>query len=236
MQSSTPTTRTNPSMTEGCPTPLGSAPCAGSGRSVHGRMTSMRDWPHIYAHLDLDAFYASVELQRRPELAGKPVIVSGDSPRAVVTTASYEARRVGVGSAMPTSKARRLCPAAVVIPPDFAAYRAASTKVMALVREAFDRVEVVGLDEAYVELTGLLSPKAAMRRLVLAVHAATGLSISVGIGPNKLVAKVASEAEKPRGFVVLSQQQAQQRFAAAAPALVPGIGPKTAARLTALGI
>jgi DNA polymerase-4 len=164
------------------------------------------------------------------------VIVSGNSPRAVVTTASYEARRFGVGSAMPTSQARRLCPAAIVIPPDFPAYKVASSTVMTLVHAAFDRVEVVGLDEAYVELTGLMSPKSEMRRLIAAVHSATGLSLSVGIGPNKLVAKVASDAEKPRGFVVLSQQQAQQRFAGAAPALIPGIGPKTAERLAALGI
>jgi DNA polymerase-4 len=188
------------------------------------------------AHIDIDAFYASVELLRRPELAGRPVIVSGGSPRAVVTTASYEARRFGVGSAMPTSRARRLCPDAIVIPPDFGAYREASANVMALVRHAFERVEVVGLDEAYVELTGLVAPKAAMRRLVADVSAQTGLSISVGIGPNKLVAKVASDAEKPRGFVVLSRQQAQERFASSPPSLVPSIGPKTAERLTALGI
>lgn len=188
------------------------------------------------AHLDIDAFYASVELLRRPELVGSPVIVSGDSPRAVVTTASYEARRFGVGSAMPTSRARRLCPDAIVIPPDFAAYRAASTTVMGLVRDAFERVEVVGLDEAYVDLAGLISPKTAMRRLVASIDAATGLSVSVGIGPNKLVAKVASDAEKPRGFVVLTRQQAQARFAASPPSLVPGIGPKTAERLTAMDV
>ena len=86
------------------------------------------------AHLDVDAFYASVELLRRPELRGKPVIVSGSGPRAVVTTASYEARKFGVGSAMPTARARRLCPDAVLIAPDFTAYRQASAKVMALLR------------------------------------------------------------------------------------------------------
>ena len=86
------------------------------------------------AHLDVDAFYASVELLRRPELLGKPVIVSGDGPRAVVTTASYEARKFGIGSAMPTARARRLCPDAILIPPDFTAYREASGKVMALLR------------------------------------------------------------------------------------------------------
>jgi DNA polymerase IV len=188
------------------------------------------------AHLDIDAFYASVELQRRPELRGLPVIVAGSGPRAVVTTASYEARRFGIGSAMPASRARRLCPEAVVVAPDFTAYRAVSQTVMALVRGQVDRVEVVGLDEAYLDLSGLVAPRAAMRRLVEEVRGATGLSVSVGIGPNKLVAKVASDAEKPGGFVVLSREGACARFASASPALVPGIGPKTVERLAAMGI
>jgi DNA polymerase IV len=188
------------------------------------------------AHLDIDAFYASVELQRRPELRGLPVIVSGDGPRAVVTTASYEARRFGVGSAMPTAQARRLCPDAVLVPPDFEAYRAASRVVMGLVRATVDVVEVVGLDEAYLDLTGLFSPKAEMRRLVAEIRGATGLRASVGIGPNKLVAKIASDADKPAGFCVLTREQAVARFAGASPGLVPGIGPKTVERLTALGI
>ena len=188
------------------------------------------------AHLDLDAFYASVELQRRPELRGLPVIVAGSGPRAVVTTASYEARRFGVGSAMPASRARRLCPDAVVIPPDFTAYREVSQAVMAIVREQVDRVEVVGLDEAYVDLTGLVAPRAAMRRLVADVRAATGMSMSVGIGPNKLVAKVASDAEKPAGFVVLTREEACARFADRSPGLVPGIGPRTVERLERIGL
>src|SRR3712207_4423013 len=188
------------------------------------------------AHLDIDAFYASVELLRRPELRGLPVIVSGSGPRAVVTTASYEARQFGIGSAMPTARARRLCPQAILVPPDFAAYKAASTKVMGLVREAVERVEVVGMDEAYLDLDGLLSPKTAMRRLVADIRATTGLTASVGIGPNKLVAKVASDAEKPCGFVVLTREQACARFAGAPPGLVPGIGPKTVERLGRLGI
>jgi DNA polymerase-4 len=188
------------------------------------------------AHLDLDAFYASVELQRRPELRGRPVIVSGSGPRAVVTTASYEARRFGVGSAMPTARALRLCPDAVLVPPDFAAYREVSARVMALVRAQVPRVEVVGLDEAYLDLDGLVAPRAAMRRLVAAIRAETGLECSVGIGPNRLVAKVASDAEKPRGFVVLSREAACARFAGAPCGLLPGIGPKTAARLEAIGI
>jgi len=190
----------------------------------------------VIAHVDIDAFYASVELQRRPELRGRPVIVAGSGPRAVVTTASYEARKFGVGSAMPASRARRLCPDAIVIPPDFVAYREVSGRVMALVRAAADEVEVMGLDEAYLDLSPLLSPKAAMRRLVQDICEQTGMTASVGIGPNKLVAKVASDAEKPGGFVVLSREMACERFAAAAPGLVPGIGPKTAQALEAMGI
>jgi len=188
------------------------------------------------AHLDADAFYVSIELRRRPELRGMPVVVAGTGPRAVVTTASYEARRYGVGSAMPAARARRLCPQAVFLPPDFATYREASREVMEIVRAHVEQVEIVGLDEAYLDLSGLFSPRAAMRRLVAEIEAATQLTCSVGIGPNKLVAKVASDAEKPAGFVVLTREQACARFAHAPPSLVPGIGPKTAARLAGLGL
>jgi DNA polymerase-4 len=188
------------------------------------------------AHLDLDAFYASVELQHRPELRGLPVIVAGSGPRAVVTTASYEARRFGVGSAMPAARARRLCPQAVVVAPDFTRYRAVSRAVMDVVRAHVERVEQVGLDEAYLDLAGFVAPHAAMRRLVGAIHAATGMRASVGIGPNKVVAKVASDAEKPSGFVVLTREQACARFADASPGLVPGIGPRPVERLAALGV
>lgn len=192
--------------------------------------------PRTIAHLDLDAFYATVELQRRPELKGLPVLVAHDGPRSVLTTASYEARKFGVGSAMPLSQARRLCPQAVVVPPDFEAYRAVSAQVMALVRDTVDLVEVMGLDEAYLDLTGLLSPRAAMRRLVTQIRERTGMHASVGIGPNKVVAKVSSDAEKPQGFVCLTREQACARFGGRPPGLVPGIGPKTAARLERLGI
>ncbi len=188
------------------------------------------------AHLDADAFFVSVELLRHPELRGLPVVVAGSGPRAVVTTASYEARRFGVGSAMPAARARRLCPQAVFLPPDGAHYREVSRRMMDVVRSHVDRVEVVGLDEAYVDLTGLHSPKAAMRRIVKEIEERTGLSCSVGVGPNKLVAKVASDAEKPGGFVVLTREQACERFADSPPGIVPGIGPKTVARLNELGL
>src|ERR1700733_573492 len=187
------------------------------------------------AHLDMDAFCVSVELRRRPERRGRPVIVAGTGPRSVVTTASYEARRFGVGSARPAARARRLCPEGVFLPPDFAYYRETSREVMASVRGLVDAVEVIGLDEAYLDLTGLPAPRAAMRRLGAHIERTTGLGCSIGIGPNKLVAKVASDAEKPRGFVVLSSEQACERFAGSRCSLVPGIGPKTAERLRSCG-
>jgi DNA polymerase-4 len=194
------------------------------------------DWLHTYGHIDMDAFYVSVELQRRPELRGKPVVVAGSGPRAVVTTASYEARRFGVFSATPAERARRNCPDAIFIPPDFEAYRERSREVMDLLRAHVERVEVVGLDEAYLDLTGFERPRAAARRVKAAVKEATGLGCSIGIGPSKLVAKVASDAEKPDGFVALSAADARERFAGAPPGLLPGIGPKTAERLERQGI
>src|ERR1700727_2400709 len=188
------------------------------------------------AHLDMDAFYVSVELRRRPELRGLPVIVAGDGPRSVVTTASYEARKFGVGSAIPASRARRLCPDGVYLRPDFTYYREASAEVMEMVRSAADAVEVIGLDEAYLDLSGMPAPRAQMRRLAPTIEHRTGLGCSIGIGPSKLVAKVASDAEKPRGFVVLTAEQAASRFAPERCGLVPGIGPKTAERLRVAGL
>jgi DNA polymerase IV len=189
------------------------------------------------AHLDMDAFYASVELVRRPALRGKPLVVAGSGPRAVVTTASYEARAAhGIGSAMPLSQARRLCRELVVVPPDFHAYRAASATVMGILRANIETVEVVGLDEAYLDLTGYLTPNASMQRIRAEIAAQTGLTCSIGRGPNKLIAKIASGLEKPAGTVTLTIEEAARRFADASPRLIPGIGPKTAERLEAMGI
>src|SRR5437762_9534486 len=132
------------------------------------------------AHLDMDAFYVAVELQRRPELRGQPVVVAGSGPRAVVTTASYEARKFGIFSATPAERARRLCPDAVFLPPDFEVYRARSREVMAVLHEHVERVEAASLDEAYLDLTGLERPKAAARRIKTAIKDETGLGCSIG--------------------------------------------------------
>ena len=147
----------------------------------------------VIAHLDCDAFYASVELLRRPELRGKAVIVAGSGPRAVVTTASYEARRYGVGSAMPASQARRLCPHAIVLPPDFDAYRAKSREVWEIVTERLGALQHLGLDEAYADLTGVEKPLRVLRELVADVLERTGISLSVGVAPNRLIAKICSD-------------------------------------------
>jgi DNA polymerase-4 len=190
----------------------------------------------VIAHLDCDAFYASVELLRRPELRGKAVIVAGSGPRAVVTTASYEARRYGVGSAMPARRALRLCPHAIVLPPDFEAYRATSRAVWELVGERLGVLQHLGLDEAYADLTGVEKPLRVLRELVALVLERTGISLSVGVGPNRLIAKICSDLGKPRGFVAMGREEAAQRFAAEPPSRLPGVGPKTAERLRALGI
>jgi DNA polymerase-4 len=182
----------------------------------------------VIAHLDCDAFYATVELIRRPELKGKPVIVAGSGPRAVVTTASYEARTFGVGSAMPASRARRMCPDAVVIPPDFSAYRETSKAVWAVVGERLDRLQPMGLDEAYAELTGVPKPLRVLRELVEEVREKTGITISV--------AKCCSDYGKPNGLVAMGREEACERFATAPTSRVPGIGPKTADRLAELGL
>ena len=191
----------------------------------------------VIVHMDCDAFYYSVECLRDPALVGRAVIVSGSGPRAVVTTASYEARKFGVGSAMPASRALRLCPHAIVVPPHGELYREKSREVWELVRERLQSpLQHLSLDEAYADVTDLDKPLRVLRALVNEVRESTGITISVGVGPNRLVAKIASDAEKPAGFVVLSREQACERFRHSPTRLLQGIGPRTAERLSAMGI
>jgi DNA polymerase-4 len=198
---------------------------------------SIAGWQRTIAHLDMDAFYASVELRKHPELRGKPVVVCGSGPRAVVTTASYEARRLaGIHSAMPAAVARRRLPDAIYLPPDFPSYRETSAVVMEVLRANVEVVEVVGLDEAYLDLTGIFSPKATMRRIKAEIRERTGLTCSVGISESRLLAKMTSELGKPDGMVVVSREEALARFGSGPPGVVPGIGPKTVERLEKLGI
>ncbi|MGD0196323.1 MAG: DNA polymerase IV [Solirubrobacteraceae bacterium] len=196
----------------------------------------MAEQRRVIAHLDIDAFYASVELQRHPEARGRPLVVAGTGPRAVVTTASYEARRYGIESAMPAARARGLCPDAIFLAPDFTAYRAKSREVWDIVRTRFATVGQVGIDEAYVDVSDLARPLPALRDLVAELRGRTGLVMSVGIGPSRLVAKTASAAFKPAAFVAMGREQAAAHFAPYPVRVLQGIGPKTAERLAALGI
>jgi len=195
-------------------------------------------------HLDLDAFYASVEQLRRPELRGRPVIVAGatghGTQRSVVSAASYEARPFGVHSAMPLATALRLCPAAIVVPVDFPAYRAASAAVMGIARRFTPLVEPLSLDEAYLDVTGSQrrfgrSPTiaATIRGLL---HGECGLHASFGVASCKVVAKIASERNKPRGLVVVRPGQEAAFLAPLPLRMLPGLGPATEGRLAGLGI
>jgi DNA polymerase-4 len=190
-------------------------------------------------HVDMDAFYVSIELLRHPELRGKPVIVAGSidpNSRGVVMTASYEARRFGVHSALPLVTARRRCPQAVVLPSDMELYRRGSARVMEILRGFSDRVEVAGLDEAYLDLSGSPAPKARARQLKREVREATRLVCSVGLAPNKLLAKIASDLDKPDGFRVLEREQMLDAVGDRPASLIRGVGPTTAERLARAGV
>ena len=189
----------------------------------------------MIAHCDIDAFYASVELLRRPELKGKPLVVAGTGPRSVVTTASYEARTFGIDSAMPAARARTLCPHAVFIAPDHTAYREKSQEVWSLVRERIERVQQVGIDEGYLDVTDCEKPLRVLRELVAEIEERTGMVMSVGVGPSRLVAKTVSSTFKPRAFKAMSREDACRHYAGESTRLLQGIGPKTAERLAAMG-
>ncbi len=187
----------------------------------------------------MDAFYVSVELLRRPELRGRPVIVANGRSahsRGVVMTASYEAREFGVHSALPLAIAYRRCPQAVLVPSDMALYRRASEVVMEVLAEFSDSVERAGLDEAYIDLSASIVPQSRARELKAAVRERTRLTCSVGLGPNKLLAKIASDLDKPDGLCTLRAEEMIDAVGERAATLIPGVGPRTARRLEAAGV
>lgn len=193
-------------------------------------------------HLDMDAFYASVEQASKPSLRGKAVIVGGLGPRGVVATCSYEARRFGVHSAMPTAQARRLCPNGAYLIPRFGLYRAVSDTVMALLRELSPLVEPLSLDEAFVDLEAggvafdAESARAVGERLRADIMAATGLSGSVGLAGSKMLAKVASEEAKPAGLLLIEVGTERAHLAPMSVRTLPGVGPATGEHLRRAGI
>ncbi len=224
----------------GGPGGLSRRPCPGARRCAD---TCAVQWPRAVIHVDLDAFYASVEQLRRPALRGRAVIVGGggdDDRRGVVSAASYEARRFGVHSAMPLARARRLCPHAVVVPVDFAAYRAASRDVFAIARELTPQLEPVSLDEAYLDVTGSITllgtPEHMAAHLRDRIAEACHLDASCGVGTSKLIAKVASDLHKPRGMVVVPPGTEADFLAPLPLRRLPGLGPAVEHELSGLGV
>ncbi len=200
--------------------------------------------PRAILHVDMDAFYAAVEQRDHPELAGRPVIVGADPRggrgRGVVATASYEARRFGVGSAMPISEAWRRCPQGVYVRPDMDKYSRVSSDVLEVLRRFTDLVEPVSIDEAFLDVTGSQRALGAApdlaRRLKRAMHGTTRLTASVGVATSKLVAKVASDMRKPDGLVVVTPGQEAAFLAPLPIRRLWGVGPKMEETLLRLGV
>ncbi|HEU4653797.1 MAG TPA: DNA polymerase IV [Steroidobacteraceae bacterium] len=191
-------------------------------------------------HVDMDAFYASVEELDNPELRGTPLIVGGTGGRGVVAAASYEVRKYGVRSAMPMGEALRLCPHAVCVRPRFARYQEISAQVFAIFHEFTPLVEGLSLDEAFLDVThsqtALGSAEQIAAEIKRRIRERTGLTASVGVAPNKLVAKIASDLRKPDGLVIVKPDEVTQVLDPLAVGRLFGIGPKTAAQLQARGI
>ncbi|MDR1152664.1 MAG: DNA polymerase IV [Bifidobacteriaceae bacterium] len=190
-------------------------------------------------HVDMDSFFASVELRRRPDLVGRAVIVGGEG-RSVVLTATYEARAFGVSSGMAMTSARRACPHATVIPPDYRAYAVASRQVMAILREVTPLMEQVSVDEAYLDVTGSLRrlgpPRAIGESIRRRVRDDLSLACSVGIGTSKAVAKIASTRAKPDGLMEVPSERTIAFLHALPVSALSGVGAKTAKALAAFGI
>jgi len=214
----------------------GPCPACGSRRVLrHAELFAL-----TVAHVDCDAFYASVEKRDRPDLADKPLIVGGGR-RGVVTTACYIARIYGVRSAMPMFKALAACPDAVVIKPDMAKYAAESRRIRVLMEKLTPLVQPLSIDEAALDLAGTdalhgAPPAAMLARFAAEVERQVGVTVSIGLAPNRLLAKIAADRDKPRGFAVIGRAEAASLLAPEPITLLPGVGPALAARLAARGI
>ncbi|HUL22341.1 MAG TPA: DNA polymerase IV [Thermodesulfobacteriota bacterium] len=186
-------------------------------------------------HIDMDAFFSAVEQKRRPELAGKPVIVGGGgdpTKRGVVSTASYEARRFGIHSAMPLRTACKLCPDAIFLPVDYEEYSRVSEEVKGILREFSPIMEDVGIDEAFLDLSSIDRPSDEIAREIRKrIQDETGLTCSVGIAPNKLLAKMASDMQKPDGLTIITEDDIPSRIWPLSVRKLRGVGPKTEAYL-----
>ena len=191
-------------------------------------------------HIDMDAFYASVEQLDNPWLKGKCVIVGGTSNRGVVSASSYEARRFGVRSALPIFQARQKCPDGVFVPPRMERYKEVSKKIMAILREFSPQVEVVSIDEAYMDVSGSQrlhgDPETVAMNIKNEIKKKLGLACSVGVAPGKFLAKVASDMDKPDGLTIIPPQEVHQFIESLPVQKVPGVGKKTFLQLESMGI
>lgn len=199
------------------------------------------DWPRIIAHADMDAFYASVEQLDNPDLRDQAMVIGPNSKRGVVLTASYQARKFGIKSAMPMADALRRCPDILVVPPRFERYQEQSAAIMAAFADFSPRVEAISLDEAFIEMSGAEglfgTPQEMAQQIKAAVFAATGgLTASVGISSTKYVAKVASDFNKPNGICVVPPEEAVAWLDPMPVARLWGAGPKTVPRIQRLGL
>ena len=219
--------------------PAGAAACPGCGSAWLVRHDEL-DGLDI-AHIDCDAFYASVEKRDRPRLKELPVIVGHAGGRGVVTTACYVARTYGVRSAMPMFRALELCPRAAVIAPDMAKYKRVGLQIREIMRAATPVIEPVSLDEAYLDLSdahrlGSGLPPELLARIARDVEIEVGITVSIGLAPNKFLAKLASERDKPRGFSVIGHIEARSFLSRLPVGKINGVGPATVRRLEAGGI
>ncbi len=213
---------------------------AEGGRRVTVDPESVDDARCTILHVDMDAFFASVELRRRPELRGRPMMVAGDNGRGVVLSATYEARRSGVRSAMPTGRAKALCPGIVVLPPDMAAYRKASGDVMSVFADVTPVVEPLSVDEAFLDVAGARRlagrPGAIAQRLRARLAGELGLTATVGAAATKFLAKLASGLAKPDGLLIVPPEEALGLLHPLPVRALWGVGPRTAQTLEALGL
>ena len=191
-------------------------------------------------HVDMDAFFASVERVDRPELAGKPIIVGGGGNRGVVSAASYEARDYGVHSAMPIFKARQLCPDGIYLPVRMQRYKQVSRQIMKILMRYSPLVEQASVDEAYLDITGTANllgrPGTVAKKIKRNILKKTGLTCSVGIAPNKFLAKIASDLQKPGGLVIIAENEVQEFMRRLPVKKIPGVGAKTLNILQTYGI
>jgi DNA polymerase IV len=189
-------------------------------------------------HIDMDAFYASVEQRDDPRLRGKPVVVAWRGNRSVVCAASYEARKFGVRSAMPTLRAERLCPSAIVLPPDFPRYRAVSRELREIFKRHTDLIEPLSLDEAYLDVsenkTGLPTATQVARTIREQIRSEVRLTASAGVAPNKFLAKIASDLKKPNGLFVIQPEEVDSFLLPLPVGRLPGVGRVTEEKLKRL--